>query len=46
LLIDKGADIGDFGQIFTDSSGAVMYALAEEGDAAYAQVFPTERGGV
>ena len=33
LLIDKGADIGDFGQIFTDSSGAVMYALAEEGDA-------------
>ena len=33
LLLDKGADIGDFGQIFTDSSGAVMYALAEEGDA-------------
>ncbi|MFA5407788.1 MAG: phage tail tape measure protein, partial [Bacilli bacterium] len=33
LLIDEGADIGDFGQIFTDSSGAVMHALAEEGDA-------------
>lgn len=33
LLLDKGADIGDFGQIFTDSSGAVMFALAEEGDA-------------
>jgi len=33
LLLSKGADIGDFGNIFTDSSGAIMYALAGSGDA-------------
>ncbi len=33
LLLSKGADIGDFGNIFTDSSGAIMYALAGAGDA-------------
>ena len=32
LLLSKGADIGDFGNIFTDSSGAIMYALAGAGD--------------
>ena len=32
LLISKGADIGDFGNMFTDSSGAIMYALAGAGD--------------
>ena len=32
LMLSKGADIGDFGQIFTDSSGSIMYALAGAGD--------------
>ena len=32
LMVSKGADIGDFGQIFTDSSGSIMYALAGAGD--------------
>lgn len=32
LLISQGAEIGDFGQIFTDSSGAIMFSLAGAGD--------------
>ncbi len=30
LLRSKGADIGAFGQIFTDSSGAIVYAASED----------------
>lgn len=30
LLKSKGADIGDFGKVFTDSSGSIMYALSED----------------